>query len=134
MGYQPLGRCGSSARTTPHQSTCTARRTLPLADPESSSSPFSHLSKRIEKIEEDCVRARDENKSLRETVAKLKIELQKVHKQNEALEEKDRKRELEMADEMSENLAKQSEKVDQISCDSVVEQIVEQRNEKQRKF
>lgn len=99
---------------------------------------LSHLSERIEKIDEDCVRARDENKSLRETVATLKIEIQKVHKQNEALEERDRRRELEMAEiramvsEMSEKLAKQSERVDQISCESVVEQIVEQRNELQK--
>ncbi|KAK4329321.1 hypothetical protein Pmani_000355 [Petrolisthes manimaculis] len=68
-----------------------------------------------------------------EKVVELKEELQNVHKQNEALEENVRYREQELAEirtmmkDFCEKIMKQKKRVDLI-CDSVVEQVTEQRD------
>ncbi|KAK4314411.1 hypothetical protein Pmani_014298 [Petrolisthes manimaculis] len=68
-----------------------------------------------------------------EKVVELKEELQNVHKQNEALEENVRYREQELAEirtmmkYFGEKIMKQKKRVDLI-CDSVVEQVTEQRD------
>ncbi|KAK4314415.1 hypothetical protein Pmani_014302 [Petrolisthes manimaculis] len=69
-----------------------------------------------------------------EKVVELKEELQNVHKQNEALEENVRYREQELAEirtmmkYFGEKIMKQKKRVDLILCDSVVEQVTEQRD------
>ncbi|KAK4300123.1 hypothetical protein Pmani_027654 [Petrolisthes manimaculis] len=96
-------------------------------------SMVAEIYSKIEKVEEECKMARDENMALRETVVELKEELQ-----NEALKENVRYREQEVAEirtmmkEMGEKIMKQKERVDLISYDSVVEQVTEQRDKLQK--
>ncbi|KAK4289637.1 hypothetical protein Pmani_037406 [Petrolisthes manimaculis] len=80
----------ASVSEASHSKNNTGRDNKQVSDEASAlldTSMVAEIYNKIEKVEEECKMARDENMALRETVVELKEELQNVHKQNETLEE-----------------------------------------------